>query len=780
MNHSRSANSNGPLILTRRDFLKESLATAVVVGSGFPLAASAGAAAAKPSVPWYRRAYLWGQTNITEQDPVHYDITWWRQQWKRTAVQAVIINAGGIVAYYPSKFPLHHRAKFLGDRDLFGELTKTAHEEGLFVMARMDSNRTDEDFFTAHPDWFTRDRNGQPYRAADKYVTCVNSPYYEEYLTDVMREIIERSHPDGFTDNSWAGLGRSSICYCDNCSRRFRAHAGAALPPTANWDEPIYRQWITWNYACRVELWELNNRVTRAAGGPDCIWSGMMGGAITEQASSFRDLRAICTRADIVMLDHQHRDDNTGFQQNGDTGKRVHGLMGWDKLAPESMALYETGPGYYRVASKPAAEARMWMIAGIAGGIQPWWHHVGAYHEDRRMYHTAEPVMRWWATNQRYLIERTPVASVGLVWSQQNTDFFGRHEAAQLVDGPYTGFMHALVRARIPYLPVHIDDIAREAGRLRTIILPNIGALSDAQAAAIRRFVHDGGSLIATGHTSLFDEWGVARSDFALADLFACHWQGEVPRARRRAGAGADESGAVFAPETSGHTYLRLSPELRARVDGPKTGDEPAITGERHPVLSGFDETDILAYGGTLTPLRVDAGATVPLTFIPPFPTYPPETSWMREPKTTIPGLILSQPGRGRVAYLPADLDRRYALEHLPDHAMLLGNIIRWAADPTIPLRVEGTGLLDCHLYQQPGRLILHLVNLTSEATWRAPLDELIKVGPFRVSVKLPPGLVPRSARLLVAGGTRPLQRENDTAAVTVDSILDHEVLVIE
>ena len=103
-------------------------------------------------------------------------------------------------------------------------------------------------------------------------------------------------------------------------------------------------------------------------------------------------------------------------------------MLGWDKLAPESMAMYESGRTYYRVASKPAAEARMWMIAGMAGGIQPWWHHVGAYHEDRRMYRTAEPVMQWHKANEAYLVNRKPVASVGLVWSQRNTDFFGRDE----------------------------------------------------------------------------------------------------------------------------------------------------------------------------------------------------------------------------------------------------------------------------------------------------------------------------------------------------------------
>jgi hypothetical protein len=76
-------------------------------------ATAAFAAPAASTVPWHRRALRWGQTNITEKDPERYDIPWWRDFWKRTAVQGVIINAGGIVAYYPSKFPLHHRAEFL-------------------------------------------------------------------------------------------------------------------------------------------------------------------------------------------------------------------------------------------------------------------------------------------------------------------------------------------------------------------------------------------------------------------------------------------------------------------------------------------------------------------------------------------------------------------------------------------------------------------------------------------------------------------------------------------
>src|SRR5476651_2341147 len=148
---------------SRRSFLKKTaVASVALAGARF-----VGRAAEPPppkasatSLPWYRRARRWGQTNITELDPTRYDVAWWRAYWKRTAVQGVVINAGGIVAYYPSDVPLHHRAEFLGDRDLFGELTRAAHDDGLAVFARMDSNSAHEDLFRAHPNWFARDAEG--------------------------------------------------------------------------------------------------------------------------------------------------------------------------------------------------------------------------------------------------------------------------------------------------------------------------------------------------------------------------------------------------------------------------------------------------------------------------------------------------------------------------------------------------------------------------------------------------------------------------------------------
>jgi hypothetical protein len=304
------------------------------------------------------------------------------------------------------------------------------------------------------------------------------------------------------------------------------------------------------------------------------------------------------------------------------------------------------------------------------------------------------------------------------------------------------------------------------------LILPNIASMTDAQVTAVRRFVARGGALIASGQTSLFDEWGDARADFALGDLLGV----------KRSGASGDPRAAAdrLRQSAAAQTYLRLTPELRARVEGPHVAGEPLATRERHPVLAGFDETDILPYGGTLDALGVDPRASALLTFIPAFPAFPPETAWMRQPRTDIPGLVINESANRRVAFLSADIDRRFAIDNLPDHGNLMANLVRWAARDTIPLHVEGPGLLDCELYRQSDRLLLHVVNLTSAGSWRAPVDEIIPVGPLRVRVRLPAGLRPRTVTLRVAGGTTPAVVRERTIDVRLRSVLDHELIVIE
>ena len=708
------------------------------------------------ATPWYRRARRWGQTNLTEIDPPLYDRAFWRAYWRRTRIEGVIVNAGGIVAYYPSRFELHYRAEHLGGRDLLGEIVADARAEGLAVVARMDSNRAAEPFYRAHPEWFAVNAAGEPCRTQGRYQACVNGPCYREYLPEILREIIAHCRPDGFADNSWTGLHRSFVCHCRHCREKFGRDHGRELPRAADWDDETYRLWLRWSYACRLENWDLNNRVTRETGGPDCLWLGMVNGNPVSTHLSCCDLRAAAARSPIVLCDHQSRDAVGGFEQNGLNGKLLHELAGWDTLVPESMALYVRGAQAFRRASNPPEETRAWIRSGFAGGISPWWHHVGAAQEDRRAFETVEPLMRWHEEHEDLLHDREPVADVGLVWSHENTDFHGRDDAKNVVLLPWRGFTRALTRARIPYLPVHADDVARAVGRLRVLALPDVAAMSDAQCEAIRAFVAAGGGLVATGRSSRLDEWGRPRSDFGLADVFGARATG---RAHGASGAPASDWEIQH-----GHTYIRL----------------PAEPAPRHEILAPFGGTDLLPFGGVLQDVQPETGAEVAATYVPAFPIYPPEFSWMRQPATDVPALIAREAvGGGRVVYLPGDVDRCAGRQALPDHLDLLAYCLRWAARGPWSLTLEGVGWIDAHLYRQGARRIVHLVNLTAANEWPGYVEDTIPVGPLRVTVRTA-GAAPRSARLAVAGATMPVEAAEGGWTFAIPQLREHELAVIE
>jgi hypothetical protein len=761
---------------SRRSFIKKATAASVVLAGtnllSFAADGSVKTMEPQKEAPWFKRVKRWGQINITLDTAANFDIAWWRSYWKSTQTQGIVLNAGGIYAYYPTKVPHHYRAPLLGDHDLFGDLCKAAHEDGLVVFARMDSGTVPTvEFYNAHPDWFSVDAQGKPFITDGRYRTCVNGPYYNEHIPAILTEIATMYHPEGFTDNSWAGLGINTPCYCENCKKSFRDKTGKEIPKK-NWDDQVFRQWMDWNYKRRSDIWDLFTSTSKAAGGPNCTWSGMTSGSVIS-SGDFRDLKELCDRADIIMLDHQSRSDSAGFQQNAEAGKYIHGLLGWDKVAAESMAIY--GP---RLASKAAAESQMWMYEGIAGGIAPWWHTVSGYHEDRRRYETVPPVYQWHKSNEEFLYDRTPVATVGVVWSQGNSNWFGRDDTNNKVELPWRGIMNALVRARIPFVPVNADHIDRDAAQLASLVLPNFGAMTDAQVESVKRFVKGGGGLLATGESSLYDKYGDRRSDYALGDIFGAHViKQDKPSSTETSGSNSSFGRGGI---RSLHTYLRLTPELGRNVDGPHNGEEPLVTGERHPVFKGFDKTDIIPFGGSLDSVRTDSGAQVLLTFIPMSPTMPPEDAWMRVLKTDIQGLILNSPsGGGRVAFMPADIDRQFASTNYPDHGDLLENIIRWISKDNIPLVVDGAGLVDCNIYHQPGRMILHIANLVSAGTWRQPIDEFVPIGPVSVKIKLTKDVQGKNVNMLVSGQKITAAVANGWCQFKINSIASHEVMVI-
>ena len=62
----------------------------------------------------------------------------------------------------------------------------------------------------------------------------------------------------------------------------------------------------------------------------------------------------------------------------------------------------------------------------------------------------------------------------------------------------------------------------------QAVIVPELAMLDAAHLEQLRRYVKQGGRLIAFGHASLLDEKGQRRKDYALGDVLGARLVGEV------------------------------------------------------------------------------------------------------------------------------------------------------------------------------------------------------------------------------------------------------------
>ena len=700
---------------------------------------------------WYQRVRRYGQTNLTEIDPEVIDLGFWQEFWKKSGTQAIIVNAGGIVAYYPTKLEHHYRAARLGNRDLFGDIVKAGREAGLAIIARMDINRAVESFYRAKPDWFARHKDGSPFITQGRYQSCLTSGYYKEFIPEVLKEIISLYKPDGFTDNSWTGIPRTSICYCINCREGFRSATGAALPEGVNYHDPVYRKWLKWSYQCRLDNWDLFNQVTSEHGGEDCLWMGMISANLIGGHATFTDLREIAKRSKVLMVDSQSRDD-TGFEQNSLNGVLLHQLVGWDKVIPESSASYVRGLQPYRRGASSALELHLWMLCGIAGGISPWWHIIGSAQEDTRLFDLHMPILKWHQKHEPYLYNRKPLANIGLLWSQDNVEFGGGLLEKNRVQDSWRGIVMALTRAGLPFLPVNTADMAAQTRDMDLLILPELAVVSKADLQGLEAFLKKGGSILACGEAGVYDPGGEKRSDSSLEALLGLSFA--PPSSLTGAGAGWENP--IL------HNYLR-------------------IESAENPVFAGFEKTAMLPMGGIYREISVKEGTKVLATYIPPFPIYPPEFVWTNTPKTDKPVITeYTHPKGGRAMYAAWDLDAVYGRAALPDHGDLLANMVLSLLGDKVPFRVTLDGYIDFKVYKQDKRVIIHLVNPNHTGFDQGYAEKTLPVGPLKIKLMLP-GFSPTAVTATEDNQNPRLEAlEDGSILIHLEKLGLHQLLIVE
>jgi hypothetical protein len=271
--------------------------------------------------------------------------------------------------------------------------------------------------------------------------------------------------------------------------------------------------------------------------------------------------------------------------------------------------------------------------------------------------------------------------------------------------------------------------------------------MSDQQSAALERYVERGGSLIATFETGLYDEVGKPRADFALGKLFGIAKEGERQRAE-------DE---------------RRDPITSVHLQSIK---------RRNALTAGFDETEWIAGPVWSIPLAPVADAT--MTFIEPYPTYPPEAVYPRQAVTNRPSVVMRESGKSRLVYFAGDMDASYWRLDNIDLERQLTNAVRWVVGENNHVQVNGEGLMEVIAWETEAGFAVHLLNYNGPNAFRGRMRRPVSLGRQEVRVRLPRDVKIKDASLLRAEKKVAFQQAGRIVEFSVPSVGMYEVIALE
>jgi len=350
----------------------------------------------------------------------------------------------------------------------------------------------------------------------------------------------------------------------------------------------------------------------------------------------------------------------------------------------------------------------------------------------------------WLRPNQAHFRPRRTIADVAVLYPQRTVAFYSRPESKRprYRGGPVDylqGLYYALLEGRFFFDLLHEGNLdAADLTKYRALLLPNAAYLSEAQCEAIRQYVKDGGSLLATFESSRYSEWGEPRNDFQLADLFDAHVTGDV-----------------IGPH--GNSYARIE--------------------ARHPILEGFNGTAMLPGAEN----RVPISTAVPLTLsvVPAYPAFPPEMVYPRTPRTTEPAAVFQEKGKSRIVYFAGDVDRTCWRSGNCDISQLLQNAIRWVRGPEPRVSIIGEGLIEAFAWETEPGFALHLLNYTNPNMTHGAIRQTYTLGAQHVRFRVGKDRAVKNVRALRSAATLKFQQQDETVSFDLPNLADYEVVAL-
>lgn len=565
------------------------------------------------------------------------------------------------------------------DRDGTREVVELCHKHGIRYLGYYWAQREPESVGEAHPDWKCVNSRG---KATHYY--CVNNPDYRTLVRNRVVELVKDVGCDGiFFDMFHA---RADECYCAACKARFHSETGQEPPTKEDFENPLWQRWVEFKYRTLEEAMLDFNRAIKAANPEAALMVNTWNAWCYRNGNNVRNSIRVIENVDAVLEEIGWYDsvDRSFFAFPAHQNFMCWHLAG---LAKNKRAFMWSSPSYLRTQPIGATEATIRVMTMMTNGC------VAAQSVPGR--DVMAKYMADIAARDEYFHADRLVPWCGLVVSEKTELWYGR-EAPQerYIQGVYGAFQTMLER----HLPVSlVTDRELERGELekhKVLLLPNCAAMSAAEMDTIRKFVRDGGGLVATYETSRYDEQGKLRETFGLADLF----QTKIVGAMDTQMITMDSSGR---PRDGANFYLAPAhrwnedPQLSEMLGRSAATQTPPAMMRNLPLYCRLLEADPI--GSLKSPVRLR--------------TTRVDKATGKVAKADHAGLIETTYGRGKVVYLPFDASWmyfRYGHAHL---ARMLELAVREAASAPPPVEVKAPSIVQTMVHTQGKRTVVHLLN---------------------------------------------------------------------
>lgn len=724
------------MAINRREFATRTAATAL-------LALPAAGQAAAVKAPWHQRIKRVLHINFNELDPLDMDVEAYADLLAAAQAQVTFLSVTGSVSFYPSAVPDFYPAAGLNGRDLLGECVSALRKRNIRVVGRFSPDIVQLRAAQKHPDWFRRERDGTIARhGAGGGVlpptygeTCQFTAYYDQQIPAIMRELVTRYDVDGLYTNGWPNT-EVRKCWCAACQK------------VADADSPAY----VGAYQTRaIKLWNLYTGIAKT-GRSDRFYTGNITGGLR---GGELDLTSLTENAEVLLCDNQNRGANLPVWDSAQQARIARDVMGQRTVLNLTGGWARGNNIWWRNATQNPAELQTRMAQTAAAGGAIHYHWLGAHQgfkEDRRWQAIGREYLAWQARNDAHFHTVRSLHKVAMIVSPLTNRVYPKPDGSEATDS-VQGLYAILLEARIPFDVLTAENLTRDKlAQYSAVLLPNVAILTDAQLGMISAFVENGGSLMSSFETGLYDTKGILRPDFALGPLLGMRRVGD------RASSHEPLPGNTVPYPPTFASYHRIE--------------------ATHAILKGFDDTNWLA--GPNWTIPIEAGGDPILTLIDPWPIYPTEQTYSRADRTSKPAIVLRERGKSRLAHFAGDVEGSFWRTGDNDLATLVANTVRWILRDDIGPVVDGNGLIEVFAWQTEPGYAVHLLNYTNPNALAYTVRKHYPLGPQTVRMTLPTDTRIQRARLLRADTELVFKQDGRQLSFTVPGLMEYEVAAFE